>query len=98
MCFLIECVKLKNREQHVVSGEDEQRNRANIHWQADGAKWSLRRRARVMELADMQDLGSCAERCGGSSPFSRTKPRLLEPRYHRRRVRVCRVFLGYPIL
>ena len=28
--------------------------------------------ARVMELADMQDLGSCAERCGGSSPFSRT--------------------------
>ena len=27
-----------------------------------------------MELADMQDLGSCAERCGGSSPFSRTTP------------------------
>ena len=25
-----------------------------------------------MELADMQDLGSCAERRGGSSPFIRT--------------------------
>ena len=29
--------------------------------------------ADVMELADMQDLGSCAERRGGSSPFIRTK-------------------------
>ena len=29
--------------------------------------------ARVVELADTQDLGSCAERCGGSSPPSRTK-------------------------
>ena len=26
-----------------------------------------------MELADMQDLGSCAVRRGGSSPFIRTK-------------------------
>lgn len=29
--------------------------------------------ARLMELVDMQDLGSCAERCEGSSPSSRTK-------------------------
>ena len=27
----------------------------------------------MVELADTQDLGSCAERCGGSSPPSRTK-------------------------
>ena len=26
----------------------------------------------VVELADTQDLGSCAERCGGSSPSGRT--------------------------
>ena len=30
-------------------------------------------RARVVELVDTQDLGSCAFRRGGSSPFSRTK-------------------------
>ena len=29
--------------------------------------------ADVMELVDMQDLGSCASRRGGSSPFIRTK-------------------------
>ena len=29
--------------------------------------------AGVMELVDMQDLGSCVERRGGSSPFARTK-------------------------
>ncbi len=29
--------------------------------------------ARVVELVDTQDLGSCAARCGGSSPPSRTK-------------------------
>ncbi|ABV76918.1 succinyl-diaminopimelate desuccinylase [Rickettsia rickettsii str. Arizona] len=28
--------------------------------------------ADVMELVDMQDLGSCAVRRGGSSPFIRT--------------------------
>ena len=28
--------------------------------------------ARVVELVDTQDLGSCAARCGGSSPPSRT--------------------------
>lgn len=28
--------------------------------------------ADVMELVDMQDLGSCAARRGGSSPFIRT--------------------------
>ena len=33
---------------------------------------SGKRLADVMELADMQDLGSCAERRGGSSPFIRT--------------------------
>ena len=27
--------------------------------------------AELMELADMQDLGSCAERCAGSSPTFR---------------------------
>ena len=30
-------------------------------------------RARVVELVDTQDLGSCAAMRGGSSPFSRTK-------------------------
>ena len=30
-----------------------------------------------MELADMQDLGSCAVRRGGSSPFIRTKNAIL---------------------
>jgi hypothetical protein len=29
-------------------------------------------RARMAELADAQDLGSCTLRCGGSSPPSRT--------------------------
>ena len=29
--------------------------------------------ARVVELVDTQDLGSCAARCGGSSPPSRTR-------------------------
>ncbi len=29
-------------------------------------------RARVVELVDTQDLGSCAAMRGGSSPFSRT--------------------------
>jgi hypothetical protein len=29
--------------------------------------------AGVAELVDAQDLGSCIERCGGSSPFARTK-------------------------
>lgn len=28
--------------------------------------------AKVVELVDTQDLGSCAERCKGSSPFFRT--------------------------
>lgn len=31
--------------------------------------------ADVMELADMQDLGSCAVRRAGSSPVIRIKPR-----------------------
>ena len=31
--------------------------------------------ADVMELADMQDLGSCAARRAGSSPVIRIKPR-----------------------
>ena len=35
------------------------------------------RRADVMELADMQDLGSCVERRGGSSPFIRTSRGVL---------------------
>ena len=26
----------------------------------------------MAELVDAQDLGSCIERCGGSSPFART--------------------------
>ena len=38
------------------------------------------RYAPVMELADMQDLGSCAERRVGSSPFIRTR-RLGQNRY-----------------
>jgi hypothetical protein len=29
--------------------------------------------AGVVELADTQDLGSCAYRCAGSSPVTRTK-------------------------
>ena len=33
-------------------------------------------RARVVELVDTQDLGSCAAMRGGSSPFSRTSNRL----------------------
>ena len=33
--------------------------------------------ARVVELVDTQDLGSCAVRRGGSSPFSRTRHRTL---------------------
>ena len=33
--------------------------------------------ADVMELADMQDLGSCAERRMGSTPFIRTKSEKL---------------------
>ena len=32
--------------------------------------------AAVMELVDMLDLGSSAARRGGSTPFSRTKPRV----------------------
>lgn len=34
------------------------------------------RNADVMELVDMQDLGSCVERRVGSSPFIRTKIQL----------------------
>ena len=33
-------------------------------------------RARVVELVDTQDLGSCAAMRGGSSPFSRTSNKL----------------------
>ena len=36
------------------------------------AECSLRGRADVMELVDMQDLGSCAERRRGSTPLIRT--------------------------
>lgn len=35
--------------------------------------------ADVMELADMQDLGSCAARRAGSSPVIRTQWREAEP-------------------
>ena len=35
-------------------------------------KCFVERIARVVELVDTQDLGSCAARCGGSSPPSRT--------------------------
>ena len=31
--------------------------------------------AGMVELADTQDLGSCAERCTGSTPATRTKQR-----------------------
>ncbi len=31
--------------------------------------------AGMVELADTQDLGSCAERCTGSTPATRTKNR-----------------------
>ena len=35
--------------------------------------------AGVMELVDMQDLGSCVLRRGGSSPFARTSSVTLHP-------------------
>lgn len=34
--------------------------------------------ADVVELADTQDLGSCAVRCAGSSPVTRTKGKVTE--------------------
>ena len=39
--------------------------------------------ADVVELVDTPDLGSGAERCGGSSPLIRTNFRLLSEVYRR---------------
>ena len=58
-------------------GEDEQRNGVYTRACEGETKCSLRGRADVMELADMQDLGSCAERYAGSSPAIRTSASVL---------------------
>ena len=48
----------------------------------------------MVELADTQDLGSCAERCAGSTPVTRTKPEKSEPNFpNRKRVRIFCVSL-----
>src|SRR5439155_26609155 len=39
----------------------------------NGSGGGRRRRAGVAELADAQDLGSCTERCRGSTPLSCTR-------------------------
>lgn len=44
-----------------------------------GFEYLSRQHARVAELADAQDLGSCGETRGGSTPLSRTIPQ-KEPR------------------
>ena len=44
--------------------------------------------AGMVELADTQDLGSCAERCTGSTPATRTKQYKSEPSHSWRWVRI----------
>ena len=49
----------------------------NVRRKSDEMEQSLLRRADVMELADMRDLGSRVARRGGSSPFIRTSRDVL---------------------
>ena len=49
--------------------------------------------AGVVKLADTQDLGSCAARCAGSSPVTRTKDS-LERLYGFRTVQSFFVYIG----
>ena len=52
-------------------------------------QWAVSLYAGMMELADMRDLGSRAERRAGSTPVTRTKPTKSEPDLpYGRRVRI----------
>ena len=49
----------------------------------------------MVELADTQDLGSCAAMRAGSTPVIRTKPEKSEPNFpNRKRVRIFCLYLG----
>ena len=51
--------------------------------------------AGMVELADTQDLGSCASQRAGSTPVTRTKPEKSEPNFpDRKRVRIFCLYMN----